>query len=78
MAKVELRGCANRRVANVAIDDEEAIRSFGGWPGAKSCQPIGASSKPKNEKKQKREGKKGKNDKKERGSVDEDGEEEED
>ncbi len=34
--------------------------------------------KPKNEKKQKGEGKKGKNDKKERGSVDEDGEEEED
>src|SRR3954463_11766046 len=40
-----LRGCANRRVANVPKGSEEADLSRKEKPRAKSCQPIGASSK---------------------------------
>ena len=41
---MRLRGRANRRVANVAIDAEGADRSIGGQPSARNRQPIGASS----------------------------------
>ncbi len=39
-----VRGCANRRVANASIGYEKAVQSLRETPGAKSSQPIGASS----------------------------------
>jgi hypothetical protein len=45
MAKVELRGSVNRRVANVTTVGQEAIQSFGEMSGKKSCQPIDGASK---------------------------------
>jgi hypothetical protein len=41
---LRLKGCANRRVANVTMGYEEAVQSLREPPSAKSSQPIGASS----------------------------------
>jgi hypothetical protein len=41
---MELRGCADRRVANVSMDDKEPILSFGESANMKSSEPIRASS----------------------------------
>jgi len=45
MAKVQLRGSVNRRVANVTTVGQEAIQSFGELSGKESSQPIDGSSK---------------------------------
>ncbi len=39
-----LRGCANRRVAYIAIGYEQAVQSLSEPASVKSIQPIGASS----------------------------------
>src|SRR5215208_2371502 len=44
-ASPPLRGCADRRVANVSICDEEPILQHGGSAKMKSGEPIRASSK---------------------------------
>jgi hypothetical protein len=45
--KRKLRRCADRRVANVTMDDREPIQLLGESPNMKRSEPIGASSKGK-------------------------------
>jgi hypothetical protein len=43
--KSELRGSANRRVRHASRNDGKAVESLRELSSAKSCQPIGGSSK---------------------------------
>src|SRR5215217_8068996 len=43
-SEVQLRACANRRVAYVARSSKKAIESLLPLSSTKSCQPIGAAS----------------------------------